>query len=399
MNRLLFVDDDQQVLDGLRNLLRPQRKRWEMAFARGGEAALVELATGPYDVVVSDMRMPGMDGAALLNEVAKRYPRTVRMVLSGQTEMDTALKSVSFAHQFLSKPCDAEVLTNVLARACDLSAMLDDENLRQQIASIKRLPTTPQVFNQLTVALANPNASLKQVAELLARDVAICARVLQLVNSPFFGLQRRVTSVLEAVTYLGTTTIKSVVLSVESFQLTSEAPPCPGFSFEPLQRHSLFVGSLAKQIVGDKAKAEHAFMAGLLHDIGVLILATHFPAALARMVGDPAWAHEEPDAGPVAHTRLGAYLLGLWGLPYPVIEAVAHHHAPMRVEHRALDIPDAVYVADRLARTVFPAGDYGAEEPSDLDRAYLAGLGVDDAKLEGWRAQAAKLAQDGVPGV
>lgn len=393
MKRLLFVDDDAHVLDGLRNMLRPQRKRWEMVFTLGAEEALAAMEGAPFDVVVSDMRMPRVDGATLLRRVAERYPRTVRIVLSGQTEMDTALKSVSIAHQFLSKPCPADLLQNVLERACELNALLGSESLRQVVANIKRLPTTPQVFLQLTEALADPNVSLKQVAELLSRDVAICARVIQLVNSPFFGLTRRVTSVLEAVTYLGTTTIKSVVLSLESFSLMSDAARCPGFSLDAVQRHSLYTGNLAKAIIGDAARAEYAFMAGMLHDIGLLILAMHFPPALERLVTDPEWAAAEDTNSEVSHTRLGAYLLGLWGLPYPVIEAVAHHHAPRRVDHRAFDLPDAVYVADRLAHELLPGGDHGAEPREALDREYLAGLGVDDARIAGWRTRAEALAQ------
>lgn len=393
MKRLLFVDDEPQVLEGLRNLLRPQRKRWDMHFAQGGEQALAELAQAPFDVVISDMRMPGMDGQALLKRVAELYPRVVRIVLSGQTELEVALKSVSIAHQFLSKPCEADVLQNVLDRACALSALLHNEALRQVVAGIKRLPTTPQLFLKLTHTLADPTASLKTVAELLSKDVAVCARVLQLVNSPFFGLNRRVTSVLEAATFLGSTTIKSVVLSVESFAVMAEAPNIPGFSFEALHRHSLYTANLAKHVIGDANRREHAFMGGMLHDIGMLILATHFPQELKRLVHEPGWVEREDAESDLSHARLGAYLLGLWGLPYPVIEAVAHHHGPHRIEHRTFDVPDAVYVADRLAAELYADGNHGAEHPGELDMDYLGRLGIDAPKVAGWRAIALELAQ------
>ena len=110
MRRILFVDDDPRILEELRDMLRPQRHDWEMAFAPSGDAALALMQASPFDVIVSDMRMPGMDGAALLARVRQEYPQVVRIVLSSHTELSTALRVVPVAHQFLAKPCDAEML-------------------------------------------------------------------------------------------------------------------------------------------------------------------------------------------------------------------------------------------------------------------------------------------------
>ena len=103
--RILFVDDEPLVLQGLQRMLRPMRNEWEMAFVESGRRALEEMATLPFQVVVSDMRMPGMNGAQFLSHVQELYPRTVRLILSGHADKDLIMKCVGTAHQFLAKPC------------------------------------------------------------------------------------------------------------------------------------------------------------------------------------------------------------------------------------------------------------------------------------------------------
>jgi YesN/AraC family two-component response regulator len=114
LRRVLFVDDDQYILDGLQNLLRKQRSRWDMCFALGGAAALELFAAAPFDVIVSDMRMPGMDGAELLAHVRERYPAARRIVLSGYAEPAAVQRALEVAHQFLSKPCRAPDLIDAI---------------------------------------------------------------------------------------------------------------------------------------------------------------------------------------------------------------------------------------------------------------------------------------------
>jgi len=111
--RVLFVDDEPRILDGRRRMLRSMRHEWKMSFAETGQEALAILANQPFDVVVVDMRMPGMDGVQLLSEVRKRH-QIIRIVLSGTADREAILRAVGLAHQYLSKPCDAETLKSVL---------------------------------------------------------------------------------------------------------------------------------------------------------------------------------------------------------------------------------------------------------------------------------------------
>ena len=242
LKHILFVDDEPNVLSGLRNVLRSQRRQWEMVFALGPEEALAKLAEQPFDVVVSDMRMPQMDGATLLSEVKRLQPKAVRIILTGQTEQETVLKSVFIAHMFLSKPCDPGLLKRVVDRACRLNSILNSEELRAAAGRVDMLPTAPKTYAALNEALIRPNCTVDDVARIIERDVGVCAKILQLVNSAFFGLPRKITSLNEAVTYMGTLTIKNLAMALEAFSSASRSCGLSKDGLNALQDHSLLAG-------------------------------------------------------------------------------------------------------------------------------------------------------------
>lgn len=386
MKRILFVDDEPRVLEGLRNLLRRYRRQWEMTFASGGPAALELLKTQSFDVIVSDMRMPEINGAALLSWVQREHPRTVRIVLSGHTELQAALQALPVAHQFLSKPCDAAELESVIERACQIQALVDDPKIQQVVGGINQLPALPRVYQQLMQALAEDRAQARDVAALLQEDMTLCAKLLQTVNSAFFRLARRITKVEEAVNYLGFNMVRSLALTIEVFDIQHQPS---GFSFEALQHHALSVASLARQISADPRIKDDVFMAGMLHDIGKLVLVLRMPEktrealTLAHQRQAPLWQVEQEVLG-VSHAEVGAYLLGLWGLPYPIIEAAAFHHQPRTISPHQFGVLAAVHVANGLVNEMTHAEGI---PPEPMDDDYLTMLGIID-KLEGWRALA-----------
>lgn len=283
MRRILFVDDEQQVLDGLRDLLRKQRKEWDMVFALGGQQALQEFEGAKFDVVVSDMRMPGMDGVALLQRIKELYPAAARIILSGHAEREAVVNALPVAHQFLSKPCAAETLRAVIERACGLQALLQDDEVRKVIGKVDRLPSVPRTYWALTQAAAQPDVGLSDLAEIVEQDPAMVIKVLQLVNSSYFGLAQRQTSVRQAVAYLGTELLKALALTAHVF-VSAGAPAVPGFSLDALQEHSVLTARIAKSLLLDKNRAAEAFTAALVHDIGKIVLAMSTPQALEEVL-------------------------------------------------------------------------------------------------------------------
>ena len=387
---ILFVDDEPNVLSGLKRALRPLRDRWSMEFVDNGEDALKRLGEAPFHVVVSDMRMPGMDGAQLLNEVLQRHPHVIRIVLSGYSDREMIMKSVGATHQFLNKPTDPDTLQKAIDNAIGLTALLNDEPaLMPLIARIKTLPTIPRLYHDVRAELTADDPSIDRLATVIAGDPSMAAKVLQLVNSAFFGLRRQVTSLEQAVTLLGIENIKTLILTHQLFAEiggTSLGSLC----LESLWLHSLGVGTLAQKI----ARKEHApsaiisaaMTAGMLHDVGKIILAANLTDQYDSVL--ELAAREEYDLHRVeylefgaTHAGLGAYLLGIWGLPDTIVEAVAFHHDPCSHGQPEFSAVTAVHVANALVHDSHQ-NDESAESLVDME--YLAALGV-AAHLPAWK--------------
>ncbi len=395
MKTLLFVDDEPRLLQGLQRQLRPLRSEWDMNFIGDGRAALDLMATRPVDIIVSDMMMPGMDGMQLLGEVRQRHPQTVRIILSGQSGSEAIIRLVGPAHQYLSKPCNPDELRQAITRALALRDVLGNERLKQLATRIKNLPTLPALQNRLAEELEKESPSLECVGEIIAHDIALTAKVLQLVNSAFFCRAQPINNPVEAAVYLGLNTIQSLVLSTEIFS-QADLRTCKSFSFEALARHSWLTGVLARnvaQLERQEVKIhEQCFLAGLLHDVGQLILASGLPGEYAEVIAQaknqsrPLWQVEQEFFG-ATHADVGAYLLALWGLSNPITEAVALHHQPARCPTPGFSATMAVHAADVFAHEVFESGTE-ATAPG-LDTAYLTGLGF-GGRIETWRTETRK---------
>jgi HD-like signal output (HDOD) protein len=354
--RVLFVDDEPRVLEAIERTLFQLDLDWEVSFAEGGSAALAELEKAHFDVVVSDMRMPGMDGAALLGEVCAKYPHVARIVLSGQTDESAAFRAVKVAHQFLAKPCSSETLQQVIGRTQELRNWLSEERLQAVVGRLDRLPSTPRLFIDLSRALDDEMASADTVAAIVRQDPAMSSKVLQIVNSSLFSSGSAVSDVRAAVLRLGMKTIRNLALGIGAFDSLGKSTAQSKVAIEELQKRSLAVAQLSSRIAQGREDTDAAFMAGLVCDVGQLILAN---APNTDGV-------DNSRADTVTHAEVGAFLLGLWGLPFRIVEAVANHHAPLRNAHDRLGLPQIVWLASCLVHGEEPNPDYmkriGADE-------------------------------------
>jgi HD-like signal output (HDOD) protein/CheY-like chemotaxis protein len=393
--RILFVDDEPMILQGIQHSLRGMRAEWEVSLANSGAEALETMAQAPFDVVITDMRMPGMDGAQLLDVVKVRFPRTVRIILSGQSDRETILRSVGPSHQYLSKPCDLDELKQRLRRAFALRDMLNDTHLKEVIGRLKTVPSLPALYVAVTEALRSSDSSITDIGNLIAQDMGMSAKVLQLVNSAFFGLSNRVSSPRQAVLLIGIENLKALVLSVQVFSdlgghLTREL----GF----LWNHSMSTASFAKAIarveLSSSGVREDAFTAGLLHDVGRLVLASAFGAEyreVLKRAAEPGvlLASCEGDAFGCTHNGVGAYLLGLWGLTDSIVEAVAWHHQPVHAQPNSFSALIAVHAADYYDNQmhIHPF----SNETSGMDEALLDQIGL-QRQLPSWEKACRELA-------
>jgi HD-like signal output (HDOD) protein/CheY-like chemotaxis protein len=388
--RILFVDDEPMVLKGLQRTLRKMRNEWEMVFTESSKQALDILASEPFDVIVSDLRMPEMDGAQLLAEVKSKHPQVVRIILSGQVEQESRFKSVQLAHQSLSKPCDADILKQTLNQLFALRSLLEDESIKRIVSQTETLPSLPKVYTEVISELQSANPSIKKVGEIISSDLGMTAKILQIVNSAFFGLVRKISNPREAVMLLGTETVKALVLSVKIFSEFNQKKYA-WFDFDHIFNHSLsvsmFTHTISKEEHLDQNLVNNALMAGMFHDLGKLILVTNFQEPYRRIwteaqeTGQNLWNLENEMFG-TSHAEIGAYLMGLWGLEYPVIEAIAFHHCPAKSLSNSTGLLTAVHFGDVYDRLKY--GCNGENGLSQLDRGYLNNLGVAD-RINDWQ--------------
>jgi HD-like signal output (HDOD) protein len=348
--RVLFVDDEVRVLEALERVLFDLETSWQTDFASSASEAFTLLAKNSYDVVVSDLRMSGIDGVALLTRVREKYPRTVRIVLSGHSDEEAALKMVRVAHQFLAKPCAAETLHRIIARAEQLTNMLGDRKLQSVVGHVASLPSTPHLHQELSALLERDDASAPAVAAIIKQDPAMTSKLLQVAGSAFFNSSSSVIDVETAIMRLGFRTLRNLALSCGVFECAAHGGASPTTGVEALQRHSLAIANTAASMAKLPEDASAAYLAGLLCDVGQLVLASTTPERLyvtqaeAAQAGVPAHVAEASTWG-ATHAEIGAFLLGLWGLPFQIVEAVANHHAPERHPDGRVGLPQLVWLA------------------------------------------------------
>jgi putative nucleotidyltransferase with HDIG domain len=379
--RILFVDDVDNILSALRRMLRPMRSEWEMSFANGGIEALKCLDKKHHDVIVSDVRMPGMSGVELLENVRRVHPHMIRIVLSGQADRESVLAAAGPTHQYLSKPCSLETLKAVLGRVIAMRKLLNDEKIADIISAIESVSPLPRLYDELLEKIILPEASIESVARIISMDVGMSGKILQLVNSSFFGPPRRVSGPTETVEALGMDVIKPLVLSNNIF-LPLDVTVAEEFEMETLRKHSVAVAGYARKIAqeanADNKTINASFMAGMLHDVGKIIFADQFAddyrsaIDLANKEGVGALEAENRAIG-VTHAQAGAYLLGIWSLPDQIVEAVAYHHRPTECpDTDGFSALTAVHIANAL------------DKSEDVDVKYLYKIGLAD-HLPAWQ--------------
>lgn len=388
--RILFVDDDPLILDGLRDLLRRERHRWDMVFAAGGAAALVELEGAAFDAVVADMCMPGVDGAALLQKVREAQPRAARIVLSGHAERELALRAIPVAQQFIGKPCDPDLVRSILERTFRLQDRVGDASIRDVVGKIQTLPALPSLYYDITHALSSAENSMADIAAIVERDQAMTTKVLQIANSAYFGFSHEIASAKEAITYLGVDMLKDLVLSAQIFR-PMDAATARNLDLPRFERFAFLTARVARRLLGRRRNAPEAFTAALLHDVGHIVLAQHLTGRhtsvqqAAAATSRPLHIVEKEMLG-ITHAEIGAYLLGLWGLPQVLVEAAAFHHDLSHAGGPGCEVLAAVHVADVLVDATCFAG-AGMNADLYLDVAFLERAGLADL-LPAWRREA-----------
>jgi HD-like signal output (HDOD) protein len=380
--RILFADDHPMNVADLRRLAKGLGQEWESEIAEGGTQALAALEKECFDVVVSELAMSDMNGVQLLKKVKELCPGSVRMVLSEQADRELVLQVSKYAHQILAKPIEPIAFNKIVENSLGLRKILDNQEMHERLASVESLPSPPRIYNELVSELQSETSSMQNIADLVGQDVSITAKILQLVNSAYFGLPTHIESPQHAVSLLGLDTLQSLVLAVGVFD-QFEDPKFPGFSIDSIYDHSMAVGANARNLANclglQKRQSEDSLMAGMLHDVGKLVLLKHFQPELKKALelasekSIPLHEAEKEVLG-VTHAEIGAHLLSLWGLQDSILEAVALHPSPKNAASPMVNALTAVHIAyaldqDSDSRT-------GDNDQSALDMQYLEELDI-----------------------
>ncbi|HEV2456186.1 MAG TPA: response regulator [Verrucomicrobiae bacterium] len=385
MKRILFVEDDELLREAYQVMTENAAGGWKAATAQDAHEALELLKQSPFDVVASDMRMDGMSGTELLAEVSRLYPQTSRIIISGVADQAEAAEALKATHQFLSKPVEFKTLEGTLARIRALDEFLNSQRLKTLAARMGSIPSFPALYLEIMKAIEADDTPLDVIHDLMIKDPGLTAKVLQVANSAAMSPGQRIMDPLEAVQHLGVDTIRALALSAHVFA-NFTASQRINFPMNALWAHLMSCGSRARAIMevegAGSASADAAYTAGILHDIGKLMLADSLPAefqeALARAAtsGEP-YCEIEMEVFGASHAALAAYLLGLWGLPAAIVEAVAFHHAPANSGHQEFSPLTAVHVANALEHE-------SKGDTPQLDLEYLRRIGVEE-RLDDWR--------------
>jgi putative nucleotidyltransferase with HDIG domain len=375
---ILFVDEEKFVHKALKRSFRKMREEWDMRFSASPSEAMEILNQEPIDVVVTETVFQGQSGLDFLKVVRERHPNSVRIILSGYSDQDVILESVDLAHQYLSKPCEDDALKATINRAFMMKELLKHRALKEIVSQIDSLPTLPAIYVELVDELESEDASIEKIGDIISKDIGLTVKILKMVNSSFFGLRQQITSPAKAVSLLGLDLIKAIVLTHGTFDKFKNLK-YPGLSLEQMWEHAMITGALAKIIAKegglDRKASDTAFMAGLLHDIGRLLIAAYLPDSyrvIAKRIEEKSipMVEAETEIIGTTHAAVGAYLIGLWGLPDAILEAAAFHHTPRQSRGKNLNTATIVHLANAFAnrgQAVRQPGDRFEE----LDYAYL----------------------------
>jgi len=367
--KILFVDDEPNIISGIKRMMYFMKSEWEMYFALSGLDALEKLANNEIDIVISDMRMPGMDGAVLLEKVKELYPSTIRIILSGYSDKDLVLKASRSAHQILAKPIDAQILKSIIEQLYFLQTILKNQAIIKIANGVKALPSLPELFIKIEEELKKADPSLKQIDSIISKDLIMTAKILQVVNSAFFGLTNKIFNPLEAINFLGIEVIKALVLVVHFFSCEQSNPEMKN-NFNMLWENSFKTASLCKRIAKsekiDSKLMDAIFIGGLLHDIGKLVMwqidgyfanTSEYANHYGKSISEAEFALYQ-----TTHAEVGAYLIGVWGLPEILVKLLYYHHNPSKCTDKDLVPLHIVHTAIHIA-TNEPLDEYYTNDP------------------------------------
>jgi HD-like signal output (HDOD) protein/CheY-like chemotaxis protein len=395
---ILFVDENENVISGIQRQLRSYREQWQLFFATNANQALELMEQNSIDLIISDMMLPKMRGDELLKIVGDRYPMTVRLILSGLTDEASLKSALQVAHQYLSKPCSAETLRETISQVFKIQFCLDNFRIAKTLGDASQLPSLPSIYHELNAAIGDEKTTVKDLAKIFSRDMVLTAKLLHLINSPYFGMNRVISNLEEAINLIGIKKLNNLVVSVHVKSAFPVTDPKVESYMEYLWKEAGRVSELARLISlaenQDEDRPDQAFLGGLLHNMGLLIFLSQGGEKLKSLLSHVAGTSQpvtELETAIYGFTRseAAAYVLSLWKIPPRIIEAIMLQNSPNETDYDGMNALTAVHVAACLLK---PQKLKGTDRLFDmtLDEHYLKRINKLN-RLPVWQESAEKV--------
>jgi HD-like signal output (HDOD) protein len=354
---VLFLDDEEPILASLRSLFR--REGYTLVFFRSPVEALAYLEDQTVDVVVADLRMPGLSGMSFLQDVAINSPDAIRIIMSGFEDRGEVLDALAqgVAHHYVLKPWDEAAFRQMVGNALRVQRDLREQRLKKILGGIETLPSPPKFHVRLKALMANFDNPIKEIVAEIEGSPALVARILRVANSVFYGPRRPIGTVREAVIFIGLEYVSGLVMAIEAFQNVcgSSRGNCQR-EVEEIWDMSLHRARIAKSIAEKwpGVRDPHvSYVTAMLQDIGLVVRLCQDPDAYLKYVKlyrNKEMTKFEADTHifGVSHPGVGAALLQYWNFPPDVIAAISAHHARKAETEltRIIQIAEGVAVVD-----------------------------------------------------
>lgn len=359
MKKILLVDDDQNILQSFKRAFRSMHSEWEIVLSDNMKSAFELIqADDSFDLIISDLRMNGLNGIDLLKKVKEASPDTIRFSLTGSTESSLLIEAASVCHRFISKPCEGEKLIALIKKSLLLREKLQNPDVRKSLCKLGVIPSLPKFYKEFCKEIQSLDASVAKLGTIIEKDIGMTAKVLQLVNSAFFGSREKVTNPSHAATLIGINGMRDIFLVAGFFNTFGKNDFPKILDIEGIWQHSLITANRAKKIATSEGLSQNdidiSYTAGLLHDLGIIALAATNRADYEKVIvlaqNENLPLHQaEKRVLAVDHATVGGFILDLWGLPHAISEIVTFHCSPPCDPSLKIKPLSIVYAADMLA--------------------------------------------------
>ncbi|WP_415903163.1 HDOD domain-containing protein [Neptuniibacter sp. QD29_5] len=384
--------DEQGGLAAWSHEIEGSEFNWAFVRLDSKDSLIDQLEQNTFDAVILPCSMRAIVDIELMAKLSRIQPHAVRVFLGAEFwNAGFKAKASEIAHRIYPNNVPIKEVAEELEYQIKLVKLLNRSSLQTYVSTVGCLPSPPSMYRQLTEAVNSDVADLTEISEIIEQDPSVVAQIMKQVNSAFFGFSRQISDLREAISLLGVRNLRSMALSSQLNNQFKEGQDWDQFSFEKMGQRSLLVARLAQAISrragASKAVQDQAFLAGLLHDLGVMIMAAHDPVQYKKLINysvkkqKPIYLVEKAACG-FFHGEVAAALLALWNLPPQVVEAVMLHHVPHLSSSKEFSPLTAVHVADAMLPSVDVAGE--CDLASSLSLRYLDQVGVMD-EVPQWR--------------